>query len=69
MENLRQLMYQGEVKFQYTKKDGSTRTAIGTLNETMIDECGGTPKGTGEAPAGTFPAGAAGAKEVRYPYE
>ena len=55
MEKLRQLMHEGIVEFQYTKKDGTTRTAIGTLNESFIEENGGTPKGTGEAPAGTFP--------------
>ena len=55
MEKLRQLMHEGIVEFQYTKKDGSVRDAKGTLNESFIDECGGTPKGTGEAPTGTFP--------------
>ena len=35
-EELRKMLCQGTVKFQYTKKDGSTRTAVGTLKPSLI---------------------------------
>ena len=56
MEELRQMMQNGAVTFQYKKKDGSTRTATGTLCESIIVEDGGSmPKGTGVIPQDTFP--------------
>lgn len=33
---LKKMLAQGEVKFQYTKKDGSVRTAVGTLKSSLI---------------------------------
>lgn len=33
---LRDMMKKGTVKFQYTKKDGSVRTAVGTLRSDLI---------------------------------
>jgi len=33
---LREMLKSGKVKFQYTKKDGSVRTAIGTLKSSLI---------------------------------
>ena len=33
---LKEMLRKGEVKFQYTKKDGSTRTAVGTLKQDLI---------------------------------
>ena len=35
-EELRKMLCQGTVKFQYTKKDGSVRTAVGTLKSSLI---------------------------------
>lgn len=33
---LREMMKKGTVKFQYTKNDGSLRTAVGTLRSDLI---------------------------------
>lgn len=38
----------GVVKFQFTKKDGTERIAIGTRNPEILDAVGGTPKGANE---------------------
>lgn len=35
---LRDLMKKGTVKFQYVKKDGSIRTAVGTLRSDLITQ-------------------------------
>lgn len=35
-EELHKMLTQGTVKFQYTKKDGSVRTAVGTLKSSLI---------------------------------
>jgi hypothetical protein len=35
-EELHKMLCQGTVKFQYTKKDGSVRTAVGTLKSDLI---------------------------------
>lgn len=35
-KELHEMLCSGKVKFQYTKKDGTVRTAIGTLNPGMI---------------------------------
>ena len=36
IHELKKMLSQGEVKFQYTKKDGSVRTAVGTLRSDLI---------------------------------
>jgi hypothetical protein len=33
---LHEMLCKGKVKFQFTKKDGSVRTAVGTLKSSMI---------------------------------
>jgi hypothetical protein len=33
---LHEMLCKGKVKFQFTKKDGSVRTAVGTLKSNMI---------------------------------
>ena len=33
---LKEMLTKGTVKFQYTKNDGSVRTAVGTLNSGLI---------------------------------
>ena len=33
---LREMLKTGKVKFQYTKNDGSVRTAVGTLKSSLI---------------------------------
>lgn len=33
---LHEMLCKGTVKFQFTKKDGSVRTAVGTLNNSLI---------------------------------
>ena len=38
IENLKSLMRNGVVEFSYTKKDGSTRIAKGTLNFDVMGE-------------------------------
>jgi len=48
-QELQQKLREGIVEFAYTKKDGSTRNAKGTLNTELIDKFGATPKGTGTA--------------------
>lgn len=35
-EELHKMLTSGTVKFQYTKKDGSVRTAVGTLKSSLI---------------------------------
>ena len=35
-EELHKMLTLGTVKFQYTKKDGSIRTAVGTLKSSLI---------------------------------
>lgn len=42
---LHEMLKAGKVKFQYKKKDGSTREAIGTLNPTIIEDACATPNG------------------------
>lgn len=42
---LREMLKQGPVKFQYKKKDGSIREAVGTVNPGIIEEAGATPNG------------------------
>lgn len=48
---LREMLKTGKVKFQYTKKDGSVRTAVGTMKSDLITKkpAGGVchPKGAG----------------------
>ncbi len=46
ISKFKKALHDGKVKFSYTKKDGSVRDAVGTLN---IDVMGkeNTPKGTG----------------------
>ena len=34
--DLYKMLCQGKVKFQFTKKDGSVRTAVGTLKNSLI---------------------------------
>ena len=36
IKELREMLINGTVKFQYTKKDGSVRTAVGTLKSSLI---------------------------------
>lgn len=36
LSELKSLLSKGVVKFQYTKKDGSVRTAVGTLKSDLI---------------------------------
>ena len=36
IHELKKMLSQGEVKFQYIKKDGSVRTAVGTLKSELI---------------------------------
>lgn len=38
MTNIINALNAGRVTFSYKKNDGSTRTAVGTLNESMIPE-------------------------------
>lgn len=35
-DELHRMLCEGKVKFQFTKKDGSIRTAVGTLNNSLI---------------------------------
>ncbi len=49
IETLKKRLHEGEVSFTYRKKDGSTRTAKGTLNIKIIPEAH-QPKGGYEAP-------------------
>jgi hypothetical protein len=42
-------LHKGKVKFSYTKKNGETREAIGTLNIGVMGE-DNAPKGTGTWP-------------------
>ena len=46
VEELKEKLRQGIVQFEYTKKDGSIRTAKGTLNLDLIKKFGAEPKGT-----------------------
>ena len=56
LKELRHNMKHSIVSFSYLKKDGSTRTAKGTLCESIITDRGGEmPKGTGETPSDAFP--------------
>lgn len=56
INELKELMHQSIVSFQYKKKDGSIRVARGTLQEDIIIEDGGEmPKGTGETSIDTVP--------------
>lgn len=50
ISKLRTAMHKGIVKFLYTKLDGTTRTAWGTLAENLIGET----KGTGRKPNETL---------------
>ena len=36
VEELREMLINGPVTFLYTKKDGTTRTAVGTLKSSLI---------------------------------
>ena len=51
---LHEMLCKGKVKFQFTKKDGSVRTAVGTLNNNLITKkpAGGVchPKNAGYSP-------------------
>lgn len=56
LDELRHNMSHSVVKFSYKKKDGTIRSARGTLCERIILERGGEmPKGTGETPDNVFP--------------
>lgn len=46
VEELKEKLREGIVQFEYTKKDGSIRTAKGTLNLDLIKKFGAEPKGT-----------------------
>lgn len=47
IETLKEKMRKGYVTFVYLKKDGSKRTATGTLNVGIIAEANATPVGNG----------------------
>lgn len=56
INEFKNLLSEGVVSFEYLKKDGTTRQAIGTLLESIILEKGGEmPKGTGDTPSNTIP--------------
>ena len=56
INEFKQSLQSGVVNFEYQKKDGTARQAIGTLCESIIIEKGGNmPKGTGETPDNTIP--------------
>ena len=46
-EELRKALYNGFVRFRYTKADGSARTALGTLSPSLIP--GASPQSNGES--------------------
>ena len=54
LSDLKEMMKQGTVKFQYVKKDGTVRTAFGTLKSDLITKkpAGGVcyPKEVGYTP-------------------
>ena len=54
LTELKEMLAKGTVKFQYTKKDGSVRTAMGTLKSDLITKkpAGGVcyPKQVGYTP-------------------
>lgn len=45
IQEFKDLLRNGKVSFKYTKKDGTERVAIGTLNNEYIESESATPKG------------------------
>lgn len=58
VETLKERMRKEPTEFMYTKKDGSCRTAIGTLDPELIEKEGGVealPKNVSTPAEGTVP--------------
>ena len=53
-EQLKETLKDGTFQFQYTKKDGSVRTATGTRNLTLLEYYGATPNGNGPEKEGVI---------------
>ena len=53
-DEIKKTLASGIVKFNYTKKDGTVRTATGTLQSSVIAEHDATPTGLGSERSGVI---------------
>lgn len=53
-EQIKETLKEGTFQFQYTKKDGSVRTATGTRNPGLLKHYEATPNGNGSEKDGVI---------------